>query len=83
MSQWYISQKKYNFLGGELTLTVTEDLIPKFYLDGSFYFLSSLPFIPDSSSVEFYGDYAFVSFSKKKSTLDNPFPSIALNAFIA
>ena len=64
-----ISQKNYNFYGGELTLTVTEDLIPKFYLDGSFYFLSSLPFIPDSSNVEFYGDYAFVSFYKKKTAL--------------
>ncbi|MBQ3234882.1 MAG: hypothetical protein IJA97_01850 [Clostridia bacterium] len=64
-----IFQQKYHSSGGEITLTVVEDGSPKFYLDGAIYSVKSLPFTPEQSTAEFYGEYLAVSFFKKKTAL--------------
>ncbi len=52
-----------------ITLTVTEDNGVKFYIDGSFFFVGSLSFSPLECSVDFYGNYACVSFKRNKTAI--------------
>lgn len=53
----------------QITLTVTEDNGVKFYIDGSFFFVGSLSFSPLDSTVDFYGNYACVSFKRNKTAI--------------
>ena len=64
-----VFQRSFSCFSGNLTLTVTEDNGVKFFVDGCFCTVNALPFSPCECAVDFYGEFAVISFKRNKIAL--------------
>ena len=65
----FIAQKTDSYHGQPITVTVYQDGVVKFFIDGVVNDIKSLPFLPYSIEIKFYLNYVFISFHDEKIAL--------------